>query len=804
MSLPSYNAALREPEIISYWDENNVYKAELSGDSDDFLIDTPPPTVSGDMHIGHAYSYSKGDIIARFKRMQGYNVYYPFGTDDNGIPTELLIERENDVDANDMDRAEFRDLCKETLEDLKPRFVQDWVRIGMSCDFDESYSTIDDHSRETSQLSFLRLAQTDLLERREGPVAWCPETQSAISQAEFEAVERSTHFNDLAFRGEDKNLFVSTTRPELLPACVALFAHPDDERYEDLEGTTAEVPLYNYDVPILFDESVDPEKGTGLMMVCTFGDKEDVDKWRRHDLDLRPVINKDGTLNERAGRYEGMSVRQARNKIIEDLRSKGILVRQDKIQHTVNVYEKGETPIEFIITNQWFINVLDHKDELLEAGSQVNWQPEYMEKRYENWVENLEWDWCVSRQRDFGVPVPLWYSTKTGEPILPDESQLPVDPEDDTPGNLPDDHTRDDIEPATDVLDTWHTSSLTPQIALDWVNDEDSFEDEMPEQLRHQGHDIIRTWAFYTIVKSQYHHDTIPWDDIMVTGFVQDPNGEKMSKSKGNIVEPKKMIRKFSSDALRFAAAGTKIGEDAPFKEKDMKTGDKTVKKIWNASKFVNMNLDENTTKSFDEDELRPIDKWMLSELHEAIDEATKALENYEFPQARETIHTTFYEVFCDNYLELVKHRVYADEPDQNAQSLLKYALDTFNRLYAPILPFVTEEIYQHLFTDDYDAETVHRTQWPERGETYDDAQSDGSKVVEALGLIRKFKSEHQMSLNKDLDEVIIEGPSVQDQLDGFEDDVKAAGCVDELTVREAEFFDVIVPGFDDEEEDES
>ena len=286
MSLPNYNAALREPEIISFWEENNTYKAELSGDSDDFMIDTPPPTVSGDMHIGHAVAYAKGDIIARYKRMQGYNVYYPFGTDDNGIPTEHLVEKEEDVNANEMDRKEFRDLCQETIEDLKPRFVQAWVRIGMSCDFDASYSTIDDHSQATSQKSFVELYEDGLLERREGPVAWCPDAQSAISQAEFETQEKSTHFNDLAFKGEDQNLFVSTTRPELLPACVALFAHPEDERYQELEGTTAEVPLFDYEVPILFDESVDKDKGTGLMMVCTFGDKEDVDKWRRHALDL--------------------------------------------------------------------------------------------------------------------------------------------------------------------------------------------------------------------------------------------------------------------------------------------------------------------------------------------------------------------------------------------------------------------------------------------------------------------------------------------------------------------------------------
>ena len=797
MKLPKYNAALREPEIISFWQENNIYKADPHGDNT-YRIDTPPPTVSGKMHVGHAFSYTKGDIIARFQRMQGKNVFYPFGTDDNGIPTEHLVEKREEIDSNEMPRSEFLKVCEDTLEEIKPRFVQDWQRLGSSCDFEAGYSTLDENSVKTSQQSFLELVRDGYCERRKGPVAWCTSTQTAISQAEFESVEKSTYFVDLAFEAGGDTLFVSTTRPEMLPSCVALFAHPDDDRYEELEGRTADVPLFDFEVPILFDEDVDPDKGTGLMMVCTFGDKEDVEKWRRHDLPLKPLITKDGTLNERGGHYSGLTVVQARNKIIDDLRNRGYLVRQDKIQHNVNVYERSGTPIEFLVTDQWFVNVLDYKEELLEQGRKVDWNPEHMQKRYENWVENLEWDWCISRQRHFGVPIPAWFSEKTGEPILPSVFNHTAATEIYTPSNLPGGHTADDIVPSNDVFDTWHTSSLTPQIALGWAEDEERFEDSFPEKLRHQGHDIIRTWAFYTIVKSYYHHHEIPWEQIMVSGFVQDPNGEKMSKSKGNTVDPKRMMRKYSADSLRFAAAGTTLGEDVPFKEKELKTGEKTVNKYWNASRFVAMNLDEETSTDYDDSELTAVDKWMLGELHGAVQDVKDGYEAFDFPKARRAAEEFFWKTFCDNYLELVKHRVYEEE-DENVLSVLKYAIHVITKLFAPTLPFVTEELYQHLLREEEEAVSVHISSWPEGGETYDEQVKQGKALIEALRLVRKFKSEHSLSLKEELEEVTVRGPNYEELLEDMRGALKSTGNIAKLTVEDDDFVDVIVAGYGEE-----
>ena len=715
MKLPKYSSSLREPEIQNYWEENDFYVFQDSDNT--FRIDLPPPTLSGEMHIGHAFSYAKGDIIARFQRMLGKDVQYRFGTDDNGIPTEHLVEKEHSVKATDMPRQEFIELCEETIQDKHERFTRAWKKLGMSCDFANPYSTIDKDSRKVSQQSFIDLYKNGYLKRVKAPVAWCTETQTAISQAEFESKERSTFFNTIAFETSERTVFIGTTRPELIPASVALFAHPDDARFQDLKGAVAKVPLTNREIPILFDESVDKDKGTGIMMVSTFGDKEDVDKWRRHDLDLRPIIGRDGTLNELAGQYEGMTVREARKTIMEDLRSREYVVKREKINQTVNVYERSGQPIEFLVTDQWFVDLLSYKDELLERGEEIDWKPSHMKKRYEDWVSNLEWDWCVSRQRHFGVPVPVWYSKETGEPVLPSLDDLPINPEED----LPKGYTEEELEPDMDVLDTWFTSSVTPQIVTGWD------EQKLPMDMRHMSHDIIRTWAFYTVAKSHFHFDELPWKTLMVTGFIQDANGEKMSKSKGNVVDPKRILRKYSADALRYATANGKLGDDLPFKEKYMKEGDKTVQKLWNATRFVAMNLDDVDIE-YDVSMLEPIDKWMLTELHTATETIREAYQNYDFPKARKAMHETFWSVFCDNYLEIAKQRVYDD--DENVKKVLTYALWTLINVQAPVLAHVTEEIYQHIFRDVFEYETIHNAPFPEAGDTYEDEHENGEVAI--------------------------------------------------------------------------
>jgi len=408
-----YDFKASEEQWQRFWAETGIFRFDPEKEGEVYSVDTPPPTVSGTMHLGHAFSYAQQDYVVRFQRMRGKNVFYPFGTDDNGLPTERLVEKERKVRAQSMTRDEFRKLCLDYVTETKPAFIQDWVRLGMSCDFSQSYSTIDPHCQKTAQKSFLDLYQKGYLERKETPVAWCPKCQTAIAQAEFESVDMTSHFNDLIFRAGEEELVIATTRPELLPACVALCHHPDDKRYAHLKGKFAKVPLFDYDVPIISDETVDREKGTGLMMVCTFGDKEDIEKWHKYKLPLKVIFTKDGKLNEHAPGYEGLTIREARAKIIEDLKAEGLLIRQEQITHAVNMHERCGTEVEFLKTPQWFINLLDHKEELLEAADQIRWYPEHMKVRYQHWVEGLNWDWCISRQRFYGVPFPVWY-TKRG------------------------------------------------------------------------------------------------------------------------------------------------------------------------------------------------------------------------------------------------------------------------------------------------------------------------------------------------------------------------------------------------------
>ncbi len=754
MDLPKrYDPSEAEPRLQGFWQEKRIYAFNEGGEGEVFSVDTPPPTVSGRMHLGHSFSYAQQDYCVRFQRMRGKRVLYPFGTDDNGLPTERLVEKKRGVRAGEMKREGFRKLCLSFVKEELPAFTADWIRLGMSCDFSRPYSTIDEHSQRVGQHSFIDLYKKGLIYRRETPVAWCPTCQTAIAQAEFENVELTSHFNDVIFRCSGKELVISTTRPELIPACVALFAHPDDPRYRELRGKFAIVPLFNYDVPILFDESVDREKGTGLMMVCTFGDKEDIDKWYRYKLPLRIILTRDGRLNEQAPGYEGLPIKEARAKIITELREQGLLVRQEKITHAVNVHERCSTEIEFLKTKQWFINVLDKKEELLEAADRIRWFPEHMKSRYRHWVENLNWDWCISRQRSYGVPIPVWY-TSEGEVVLPSEEELPVDPT----GQRPKGREDEELTPETDVFDTWMISSVTPQIVLDWKGGEERM-NLYPMSLRPQAHDIIRTWAFYTIVKGVYHHGKPPWKDIVISGHVLDPKGEKMSKSKGNVIHPQDVIAKYSADALRFWAASVKLGDDLPYMEKDVRTGQRTITKLWNATRFAITHLGDY--QGF-EGELALLDRWLLSRFTRILKECTDHFERYEYSKTKFEAEQFFWNTFCDNYLELVKDRLYAPEKYGEQTLSAKHTLYSVTlgilKLFAPIMPHVTEELYQLYFKKIDGAESVHVSKWPEyREELIDEeAEAVGDEVVRILQAVRKFKSERNLSLKAPLKKVVV------------------------------------------------
>ena len=768
------------------WEERDTYAYDPDSDKPVFSVDTPPPTVSGRMHLGHSFSFAQQDFIVRYHRMQGKNVLYPFGTDDNGLPTDKLVEKTKKVKAKRMERDEYLKLAHQTVQELLPAFIEDWKVLGMSCDFKQPYSTISKEVQKASQHSFIELHEKGLVYRKETPVSWCPTCQTAIAQAEFENVDMTSHFNDLTFKSGGKDLVIATTRPELLPACVGLFYHPDDERYQSLKGKFATVPLFDHEVPILEDETVDKELGTGLMMCCTFGDKEDIEKWHKHNLPLRVAFTRDGKMNERAQKYKGMPVKEARKAIRHDLEEAGLLVASKDITHPVNVHERCSTEVEYLNTPQWFVNVLNHKQELLDAADEISWYPKHMKTRYIHWVENLNWDWCISRQRHFGIPFPVWYD-EDGKVILPKKEELPVDPLSDRPAGH-----EGELQPDTDVLDTWATSALTPQIAAGWLDDNEAFNKLYPLDLRPQAHDIIRTWAFYTIAKGLYHHQQIPWKNIMISGHVLDPKGNKMSKSKGNAIAPQDVMDKYGADALRYWAAGSKLGDDLPYQEKDLQTGKKTVTKLWNASRFALMQLqDHDGTKP---EKLQAADKWILTKLQGIIKESTDTYEAFEYAKSKALVDNFFWNTFCDHYLEVIKERIYnpntyGEDAKTSAQWTLRKAHEAILKLFAPIMPYITEEIYSYAYATS-EKNSIHTSPWPAYEEALvdRDAEKAGDLLVEVLNAVRKRKSEKQVSLRTPVTNLVIECSEEDTKLLKLvEDDLKAATKAEQVTYSDAE-----------------
>ena len=745
-----------------FWEKNKIYA--LKPGKKVYSIDTPPPTVSGKMHLGHAFSYAQEDFIARFRRMFDGGVFYPFGTDDNGLPTEKLVENLNKVKSKNMTRAKFIQLCLKTLKKITPGFVQEWKDIGMSCDFNVFYSTIDDNTRKLSQKYFIDLYKKEEIYRKEFPTIWDVYFQTPVAQAELEDKEMESLFSTLKFSIDGKDLLIATTRPELLGACVAVFVNPKDKRYLKFIGKEASVPLFNYKVPIIADKTADPEKGTGVLMVCSYGDRFDVDAVNKYKLKPKIILGKDGKINQ--GRYKGLDVRNAREKILQDLKKKKLVTEQKKIKHIVNVYEKSGKEVEFLPTEQWFIRILDKREKLIEQGKKINWYPKHMYKRYHNWIMGLEWDWSASRERHFGIPIPVWYCEKCGGVILPSEKELPVDPVE-TKKSCP--KCKKQAVPDTRVLDTWVTSSLTPQIASNLTKGKI----KVPFSLRPQGHDIIRTWAFYTITRALMHGKKIPWKDIVISGNVS-VKGEKMSKSKGNVIEPKKVLNEFGADALRFWAAGSKLGSDLDYQEKDLITGKKFITKLLNASKFVFMNLKDFDGKK--PKKLKPIDDLFLSQITVLVNDVTNAFAKYEYSKAKQAVEHFFWRDFADNYLEIVKKRIYQGTGDarKSAQYALYNGLLVIIKMIAPIMPFITEEIYQTYFKRIEKNKSIHISSWPKESIWDLDKASHEwaywSSLLNVISKVRQEKTKAKKSMNSEI----------------------------KLTISEANFIGILRPYLDD------
>ena len=749
MMLGEYVPKELEERIQRFWEEKEIYKFDPDSEKPIFSIDTPPPTFSGEIHIGHAMSYSQTEFMARYKRMRGYNVFYPMGFDDNGLPTDRLVEQKYKVDIEEIGREKYVKLCLKETELGAKKYRNIWTKLGISVDWDLSYSTINKHCQRLAQISFIELYKMGKLERKKEPVIWCPHCRTAIAQAELEDKEEDTFLNTIIFKTEDgKDLHIATTRPELLASCVSVVVHPFDERYKYLIGKYATVPIFGNRVKIISDHRVDREFGTGIVMICTFGDRTDIEWWKDYDLDLIISINKDGTLNEKAGKFRDMGLKEARKAILDELESKKLVTKKEKLHHAVNAHERCGTSVEYLVEDQWFVKVLDLRGIWINQADKMNWYPAFMKKRYISWVENLRWDWCISRQRYYGVPFPLWYCKKCRNVVLPEKEDLPVDPLKDNP-KKPCACGSNEFIPEKDVMDTWFTSSLTPQIIARWESEDSLMEKIYPNSLRPQAHDIIRTWLFYTVVKSYFHNKSVPWQDIMLSGFGLDKEGKAMHKSKGNVILPLDVVKKYSADAVRWWSSSVKLGEDLPYSDKDVVAGHRLCIKLWNASRLISSHLDEKIESS----DLKEIDRWILNKIDSIIEKVTEYLDEYEYSKARALIESSFWHDFCDNYLEIVKYRLY-EKKDRSSRYTVYKALLMYLKLFAIYIPHITEEIYQNIFRKFEEHESIHVSPWPEKLGIKE--SNLGETCVSIIASLRKWKSDRGMALNAKMKDIVI------------------------------------------------
>ena len=844
-----------EAKWQEFWTKEKTYKwANDLPKNQNFVIDTPPPTVSGLLHMGHIFSYCQADFVARYKRMRGFDVFYPMGFDDNGLPTERLVEKTIGKKAIEMEKQDFINECQKVVKKAEIEFEDLFNQIALSVDWEQKYQTISNNSQKLAQLSFIDLYSKNLVEKKFEPVFWDISDKTALAQADLIEKELVGQMNFINFgiSNSEEKLEIMTTRPELLPACVAVMIHPEDNRYIKFHNKKAITPLFGIKVPIILDEDVKMDKGTGIVMCCTFGDETDIKWWRKHNLDLRIIVEQNGKIKfptlKQNGKsldeeeklsfknifknIENLNIKQAKKKIIELLTENNLLNKQEDITHAVKCAERSGVPIEILVQNQWFIKILDKKQELIDKINQCNWHPEYMKIRALQWCENLSWDWCISRQRFFGVNFPVWtlMSKDTNEPKveIANKEDLPIDPNKSIPRGYKEIGKENDTKiikdqngiewylyPESDIMDTWMTSSISPQLSSGGISDKltddkSRHEKLFPADLRPQAHEIIRTWAFYTIVKAHLHQNDIPWKNLMISGWCLAADKTKMSKSKGNVVTPINLIKEKGSDIVRYWASTSNLGADTAYSEDVFKIGQKLVTKLFNAAKFSSMNfnlLEElGEPKTILEDvkskNINQItDFWILSRLKQVIENSEEQFDKFEYAKSREIVEDFFWNDFCDNYLEIVKVRAYGlnaikyqdqdiSEEKKNQIILeqksaiftLYHILEHILKLFAPFTPHICEEIYQGVFENKLNS--IHqRGSWPKLSEQFFDKNTlnIGKEMLSVIFEVRKYKSEQNISMKTVIEKFTINS---KENFSGILEDLKNVTNSNEININ--------------------
>ena len=786
------------------WEDEDIYKYIGDGSRPRYIIDTPPPYPTGLIHLGHVLNWVYIDMNARYRRLKGHDVLFPQGWDCHGLPTEVKVEETHGIKKNDVSRAKFREYCVDLTTKNIASMKSQMKSMGFSQDWNREFITMTPEYMRRTQYSFLKMYNEGLIYQGIHPVNWCPSCETAIAFAEVEYSDNTTFLNYVNFPPavEDsyddiassqasgkqadpktEGILIATTRPELMSACVAVVIHPEDERYTHLLGKYVEVPLSHQKVKIIADEEVDPEFGTGAVMICTFGDKTDVSWVNKYDLEIIDAIDESGKLTDAAGRYAGMDLQSCKKQTISDLDAEGYLVKQEQVDQNVGQCWRCKTPIEILVKKQWFVAVRDLIQKTKDAADEMNWMPEHMKSRMVNWADSMEWDWCISRQRIFATPIPVWYCKDCGKVILPDVEDLPIDPTQDKPKHACECGCEEFIG-EEDVLDTWMDSSISPLSIAGWP-DED-YVNHFPADIRPQGHDIIRTWTFYTTLRCLALTDQKPFSDVVINGMVFGEDGYKMSKSRGNVIGPEEVIEQYGADALRTWAANSVPGSDVIFDWKDIKHGYRFIRKFWNAFRFISMQIfDEEVSYEEVKDNLDPLDMWILSKLNNLNITVDNAFAQYNFADTIGSIEKFFWHDFCDEYIEAVKYRLYSDVSDESrkaAKYTLRCVIETSLKLLSPIVPFFVEEVYQY-----FDDQSIHTTSCPEVNEELisEEMEVKGETTIELIDEVRRFKSASKIPLNAELSEVNVytSDEDLVDVFNLFDDDIRGTLKINDLNI---------------------